>query len=101
MWHGSVFDCPNIEEFDIVVALNIFHHFLKTKELFEQFEALLERVDASVMIFQAHLHDPPGQMTDAYKNFPPNVFAEFVSKRLGFTEIELIGRGGDRRPILF
>ena len=94
----SIFDCPDVERFDVVLALNIFHHFLKTEEQHERLEALLRRVNAQVMIFEAHRHDPPAQMRDAYRNYPAEEFVSFVCRHAGFAGADEIGtaRGGRR-----
>lgn len=38
--------------FDVVLALNIFHHFLRTKETYDELIVLLKRIKAREMFFQ-------------------------------------------------
>ena len=85
----SVFNLekPN---YDIVFALNIFHHFMKTRESFEQLEQFLASLKCRMMIYQAHNHDEP-QMAGAYNNLRPDEAARFISERLSLPRIEEIG----------
>lgn len=99
LWQGSVFDYPEIEKFSVVIALNIFHHFLKTEHLFQRFSEFLPRIKAHTMIFQAHLHEPPGQMAGAYRNDPPNAFVDLICQKAGFHRQRLLGTAWDGRPV--
>jgi hypothetical protein len=87
--HASVFDLPNLD-FDIVIALNIFHHFLKTKKRFAEFVPFLKRLKCKTMIFQAHRPQEP-QMKGAYLNFGPDMFVGFIAAHTGLCKIEVIG----------
>jgi hypothetical protein len=83
---------------DVVLALNIFHHFLKTEAGYRQLAAFLGRLDARLMLFQAHL---PGeaQMASAFWDPEPEVFAERVRELAGFARVRKLARAEDRRPI--
>ena len=94
---GSIFDLGDLR-YDVVLALNIFHHFLKTKRRFEGFEALLARTHCDVMFFESHV-ESEGQMKDAYRNMNPQEFARFIAERTGLTEITEIGH--DKNRIVF
>ncbi len=50
----SIFDYRDRQEFNVVLALNIFHHFLKTEASCRELTALLRRLKVGVMILQAH-----------------------------------------------
>jgi len=80
-------------------GLNIFHHFCKTEALHDAFIKLLNRMNAELMLFQAHRHDPPGQMKDAFRNYNENEFIEFISKHTGLNKWEKLGAAADTRPI--
>ena len=95
---GSAFDAPGLGAYDVVLALNIFHHFLKDKETFEQFEAFLGRLRPSVMVFEPHLPDDP-QMASAFRNFAPADFVDFLSARMTMERAEQIGAASDGRPL--
>jgi len=83
--------------FDIVLALNIFHHFLKTKKSYEELIILLKRIRTKELFFQSHKYEE-SQMKGAYKNFHPEEFAQFISKHTNL-KYELIGRTKDNRKI--
>lgn len=87
--HSSVFDLPDLD-YDIVIALNLFHHFLKTKGRFRKFVPFLKRIKCRTMIFQAHRPQEP-QMKDAYLNFGPEMFVGFVAAHTGLCKVKLIG----------
>lgn len=95
---GSAFDTPELDTYDVVLALNIFHHFLKDREAFERFEAFLGALRPSVMVFEPHLPDDP-QMASAFKNFTPAEFVSFLSERLSMDRAEQIGAASDGRPL--
>lgn len=92
---GSVFDLERTT-YDIVFALNIFHHFLKTEEKYNSLVEFLARLDCKMMIFQAHVADE-SQMDDAYRNLDQDEFAQFVSERARLPQIEVIGRERKRK----
>jgi len=93
--HASIFDVPNLK-FDVVLALNIFHHFLKKKVRYDSFLPFLDRLDCKTMIFQAHRSEEP-QMNESYKNMGPEEFAEFVATQAGLPKVEEIGVYGRRK----
>ena len=90
---------PDIEKMDLILALNIFHHFCKTEELHGKFVKLLNRMKPEIMLFQAHRHDPPGQMEGAFRNYNEIEFVEFISKHTGLNMWEKLGVAADKRPI--
>lgn len=96
--HGNVFELPDVERFDAVLALNIFHHFLKTKDKYEQLLDLLERLDPEIMLFEAHKPNSRA-MADSYINYAPDDFAAFVATKVGLTHIDCLGRAADRRSL--
>lgn len=87
--HDSIFNLTKLD-YDIVLALNVFHHFMKTKEAFEQFEDLLARLNCRMLIFQAH-HPSESQMAGAYRNMAPEQAAQFLSNRLSLPRVVEIG----------
>jgi cyclopropane fatty-acyl-phospholipid synthase-like methyltransferase len=93
--HSSIFDVKNLK-FDIVIALNIFHHFLKKKDRYDAFLKFLSRLDCKTMIFQSHKFEEP-QMRGAYTNMEPDAFAEFIAKHAGLRKVESIGDYGRRQ----
>ncbi len=95
---GSIFDYYEKTDFDVVLALNIFHHFLKSENLYHQLVALLERLQIKVMFFQAHLPDTE-QMKGAYRNYTPDEFVNFIIKHTTLSEAVYLGQTQDDRPI--
>lgn len=79
----SVLEAKFARPFDVVLGLNIFHHFLKRQELCEKLIALLGRLDAKVMFLEPHRPDEP-QMRGAYRNPGPEEFVAFVQEHGGF-----------------
>lgn len=99
IWLGTVFDYPEPESFHAVLALNIFHHFLKTEDAHAELVRFLSRLRAEMMIFQPHRHDPPGQMKNAFRNYDEQTFTAFVSEHCGLPRVDFLGRARDQRPI--
>jgi hypothetical protein len=94
----SIFNCNFKITFSVVLALNIFHHFLKTERTYRQFIGLLTNLKTDLMFFQPHSPSEP-QMKDAYINYDCDNFVRLVSKHSRLTRYDLIGRDHDGRPI--
>ncbi|HEX2087173.1 MAG TPA: methyltransferase domain-containing protein [Solirubrobacteraceae bacterium] len=99
VWRGDVFEFPDAEEYDVVLALSIFHHFIKTEELHAKLVAFLGRLSADVILFEPHVSDPPGQMRGAYRNYHPQEFADFVARHAGMSRTEHLGLAPDGRSL--
>jgi 2-polyprenyl-3-methyl-5-hydroxy-6-metoxy-1,4-benzoquinol methylase len=99
VWCGSAFEFPRLREQNVLLALNIFHHFIKTEENHTNLVALLERLDADIIVFAAHSSTASRHMRNAYRNYEPLEFAEFVSVHSRLPNIKLLGHSGDRRPL--
>jgi len=98
IWRGYIFEFSTIETYNVVLALNIFHHLIKTKERYGRLLALLDRMNPELMIFQAH--NPGGaQMEGSYRNYRPQEFAEFVAEHANLPNVEQLGQASDRRPL--
>jgi 2-polyprenyl-3-methyl-5-hydroxy-6-metoxy-1,4-benzoquinol methylase len=96
--HSDIFDLYEKSEFDIVLALNIFHHFLKTSDEYEKLVNFLRKLSAKIMFFEPHLPNEP-QMQGAYHNLDNNEFVKFVAENTGLTNWDCIGFGEEGRPI--
>ena len=92
--HGTIFELPDTD-FDIVIALNIFHHFLKKKDRFENFNRFLQRLNCKTMIFQSHRYEEP-QMRGSYHNLHPEEFVELLSREARLPRVEMIASPGGR-----
>jgi hypothetical protein len=92
----SIFDLKEKLDYDIVLALNIFHHFLREKELYNNLVEFLNRLNLKVMYFQPH--DPTeGLMRNAYINFDNEQFVRFIIKHSCLNKFELINKQTDGR----
>ena len=94
----SIFDLRGTLRYDIVLALNIFHHFLKTEELYHQLIDLLNRLDVSVMYFGPHNPDE-SQMSGSYQNLDHSEFVQFVVDHSVLNKQKLLGHSRDGRPL--
>lgn len=91
-------DVPPRNEYTVILALNIFHHFLKSKGAFERFEAVLNRLQADEVFFEPHLPNEL-QMEGAEAYMSPEELTRFVAQRLHMTSVELLGRDKDGRGL--
>jgi hypothetical protein len=94
----SVLNLNGDVKYDVVLALNIFHHFLKTKEDYEAFCSFLGRLRARFLFFEPHKPDEP-QMRDAFKNYLPMEFAEFIRRSCHLSQLTQIGTADDGRSL--
>lgn len=96
IYSDSVFSLKAPVEFDVILALNIFHHFTKTERTYEEFLEFLGRIECNVMFFQSH-NPKEGQMQQAFRNFNPEEFCELLlDKTPGLSNFREIARFGSR-----
>jgi 2-polyprenyl-3-methyl-5-hydroxy-6-metoxy-1,4-benzoquinol methylase len=96
----SIFDLTEKLDYDIVIAFNIFHHFLREKDLYQKLIEFLTSLKVKVMYFQPH--DPSEVlMRNAYANFDNEQFVRFIIKNSCLNKFELITKqiDGRNRPI--
>lgn len=93
----SIFEMEGRLGFDVVLALNIFHHFIKTEALQDKLIDFLRRLDCQIMFFQAH-STAEGQMAGAFRNYEPEQFCDFIVDNSALRRYERIGQVG-ARPI--
>ena len=84
--------------FKVVLALNIFHHFLKSKESFEKFKRWLARLDTDTMIFEPHCSHET-QMIGAHVNFDEEEFVQFILAHSSLKHAQRLYRCSDGRAI--
>jgi 2-polyprenyl-3-methyl-5-hydroxy-6-metoxy-1,4-benzoquinol methylase len=100
IYTDSVLENTEIREihFNIVIALNIFHHFLKNQNDYECLVNLLHTLEMDEMYFEPQL---PGetQMESAYMNYSPEEFVQFIITHSILDHYKLVGTMGDCRPI--
>lgn len=83
-------------DYDIIVALNIFHHFIKTEELYTKFINFLQKIKFKEMYIQTHSTEET-QMKTAYKNMSPYEFVELISKETGKNNIIFLEEINERK----
>ena len=96
----SIFECSEVKNshFDIVLSLNIFHHFLKERGSYLKLVNLLKNLKMKEIYFQPHQTNEP-QMEGAYKNYPEEEFVEFILQTSKSNKANCIGRTRDGRGI--
>ena len=77
VFSGSIFDFQERSDFEVVLALNIFHHFLKKKSSYLKLIELFKRLRIGELFFQTAGRDEP-QMENAYKNYSNDEFVAFI-----------------------
>lgn len=86
------------DKFDVVLALNIFHHFLKNEKTYRELIQFLKRLDTRIMFFEPHMQDEP-QMKGSFQNYSSEEFVEFVRVSGHFNSAIKIGVASDERPL--
>ena len=95
---SSIFDAQLNMEFDVVLALNIFHHFLKNKNQYEKLKSFLNKLNTRVMFFQPHLQHE-AQMQTAFQNYSETEFVDFVRTNARLLNVIKLGQDVDGRSI--
>jgi hypothetical protein len=85
----SIFDLTEKLDFDIVLALNIFHHFLREKSLYDNLITFLKSLRVKEMYFQPH---DPGEkiMRNAYMNYDNEQFVNFIIEHSCLNKYQII-----------
>jgi len=86
----SIFNYENALNFDVVIALNSFHHFLKEEESYYKLIKLLRRLKAGEMYFQSNKQEGI-KIKDRYKNYSPEEFVNFMIENSNFSKSDCIG----------
>ncbi|MHA2337853.1 MAG: methyltransferase domain-containing protein [Candidatus Hodarchaeales archaeon] len=96
----SIFELKDSKQFEVVIALNIFHHFLREKELYFKLIEFLKNLKVNVLFFQPH--DPNEDiMRNAYINYNNRQFVDFLIKFSCLNRFVLLNEkvDGKNRPI--
>lgn len=96
----SVLESPEVRntQFSGVLALNVFHHFLKTRASYDGLVDLLRDLRTGELFFQPHATDE-AQMQCAYKNYAADEFVEFLLEHSRLERAKCIGLTQDGRPL--
>ncbi|WP_460166653.1 hypothetical protein [Thermostilla marina] len=90
VFEGSMFDLPRPIEYRVVLALNIFHHFLKTEKLFQRLKHFVKDLRCEYLFLETHCPED-AIMAGAFINPNPHEFASMVSSWCGLRNITLLG----------
>lgn len=96
----SIFDLPYdmLMSFDVILALSIFHHFIKKEKTYRKLIQFLKHLKGKEMFFEPNkpkeLH-----MSKAYRNFVDDDFAKFIVENSSFNNFEIIGYSEVGRPL--
>ncbi len=85
-------------DFNVVIALNVFHHFIKTKDGYERLRQFMSNVQIGAMFFEPHHPDDP-QMQGVFLNPQQNEFVQLVKDWGGFEKAERIYTATDGRMV--
>lgn len=96
----SLFEIPELFEthYEVVLALNIFHHFLGTKEAYEKLVEFLGKLQVDELFLEPHLPEESHHF-GIYKSYSPEEFVEFVLDSSNLSKAEFTGEATDRRKI--
>jgi hypothetical protein len=94
--HGMDTICS--QEYDLVLALAIFHHFLKKEQTYEQLKRLLQNLKMKRMVLQTH-NPEESQMHNAFKNFDPDAFADHIVSLSCLTRRQFMGKTPEGRRV--
>jgi hypothetical protein len=92
---SSFLDLETIE-YDVIIALNILHHFLKRSYEFNKLEKFLEKCKFNEMFVQFH-EQGEAQMIGSYKDFSPEEFSDFIMKKTNKKNCLFIGEEMNRK----
>lgn len=85
-------------KYDVVLALAIFHHFVKSQDGFERLKKLLADLQMREMYFLPH-HQSESQMREAYWNPSEAEFIDFILQNSRLTNVVHIGYAMDGRSL--
>ncbi len=94
----SIFDYQGPMKFNIVLALNIFHHFLKDRGSYRKLIQLLRSLEIEAMFFEPHA---PGEntMVGSYRDFNNQEFVDFILENSCLNISKHIGQAPDGRNL--
>ena len=85
-------------KFDVVLALNIFHHFLKSKNTYFLLKDFLKNLETDELYFEPHIFEEE-QMKDAYINYTETEFINFILNNTSLNASKIIYTAEDGRNV--
>jgi hypothetical protein len=86
----SIFEYKDDLHFDVILALNIFHHFLKEKKLYDEFISFLQKIETEELFLVSSKYDEP-QMKYTYKNLNPNELIRIILENSCLNKFKYLG----------
>jgi len=93
VWEKSLFDIEHFE-FDVILALNIFHHLVKTRHEYEQLVEFLGKIRCQAMYFE-----PQQVLKHTCKSFTDKEFINFVIDNSVLNHSRRLGRAKEKRDV--
>lgn len=84
----SIFDLDR-PDFDVVIALNIFHHFIRDEETYGKLMAFLSKLRCRTLLYQAHANDER-RMKESFARIPAEEMCDVICRKTGLGNWELI-----------
>ena len=84
--------------YDVVLLLNILHHFLKEEYYYKDMTNWLRNLKTKIIFFEPHLPSED-QMKDAYINYDNNEFLQYIIKQTGKSNYQAIHLSADGRTL--
>jgi 2-polyprenyl-3-methyl-5-hydroxy-6-metoxy-1,4-benzoquinol methylase len=94
VWAKSIFDIEQFE-FDIVLALNIFHHLVRTELDYKRLVDFLSRLHCQAL----YLEPDSNAGINAYKQFSADEFVRLVQSHTGLEQSLFLGQAKEGRPL--
>ncbi len=85
-------------QFDTVIVLNILHHFLISKDRYEELKIWLQNLKVKTMFFEAHRTDED-HMVNTYANLEADDFVAFLLENTSLTKSEFLSSADDGRKM--
>lgn len=84
----SIFDLDRLD-FDVVLALNIFHHFIRDEDTYGKFMAFLSRLRCRTLLYQGHANHEKW-MAESFARIPAEEMCDIICRKTGLGNWELI-----------
>jgi hypothetical protein len=85
-------------DFNILIALNIFHHFIKTEDGYERLRQFMNHIRIGTMFFEPHHPDEP-QMQGVFSNPSQHEFVQLLKDWGSFERAMPIYTAADGRTV--
>tara|TARA_B100001250_G_C19817496_1_gene799568 strand:- start:2084 stop:3196 length:1113 start_codon:yes stop_codon:yes gene_type:complete len=96
IYNGSIFKIPKMN-YDIVLALSIFHGFIRNKSAYDKMTELLSKLEMKYMFFEPHKGD---EIDDGFHvNYNPEQFVEYIINNSCLNHYEYLGESTRERKL--